>query len=95
MIQDGIEDAPPIRGWASALGGFGQHRFEVSPLGVREAAVIYGVFHALTEKLRLKMKPPQPKANVNASLHNSPSHQQADNSNLNPQSKLFDYSDSH
>src|ERR1017187_3062626 len=35
-IQDGIQDAPPIRGWASAFGGFGQHGFEVSPLGVRE-----------------------------------------------------------
>ena len=60
-IQDGIEDAPPIRGWASALGGFGQHRFEVSPLGVREAAVIYGVFHALTEAaLKMNRLNPRP-----------------------------------
>ena len=48
-IQDGIQDAPPIRGWASAFGGFGQHGFEVSPLGVRETGIVYGVFHALTE----------------------------------------------
>jgi hypothetical protein len=48
-IQDGIQDAPPIRGRASAFGGFGQHGFEVGPLGVSETGVIFGVFHAPTE----------------------------------------------
>ena len=48
-IQDGIQDTPPINGWASALGGFGEHWFEVSPLGIRETGFIYGVFHAPTE----------------------------------------------
>ena len=48
-IQDGIQDAPPINRWASAFGGFGEHRFEVSPLGIRETGLIYGIFHAPTE----------------------------------------------
>jgi hypothetical protein len=48
-IQDGIQDAPPINGWASAFGGFGEHRFEVGPLGICETGFIYGVFHASTE----------------------------------------------
>ena len=48
-IQDGIQDAPPINGWASAFGGFGEHWFEVSPLGIRETSFIYGVFHAPME----------------------------------------------
>jgi len=45
-IQDGIQDAPPINGRASAFGGFGEHRFEASPLGIRKTGLIYGVFHA-------------------------------------------------
>src|SRR5271169_60988 len=48
-IQDGIQDAPPINGWASAFSRFGEHRFEVSPLGIGETGLIYGVFHAPTE----------------------------------------------
>jgi len=48
-IQDSIQDAPPVNGWASAFGRFGEHRFEVSPLGIREIGLIYGVFHAPTE----------------------------------------------
>ena len=48
-IQDGIKDAPPVNRWASAFGRNWEHRFEVSPLGIREAGVIYGVFHAPTE----------------------------------------------
>src|ERR1035437_283252 len=48
-VKDGIQDAPTIRGRAAALGGFGQHGFEVSPLGICKTGVIYGVFHALTE----------------------------------------------
>jgi len=48
-IQDGIQDASPINRWATALGRFGEHRFEVSPLGIRETCLIYGVFHAPTE----------------------------------------------
>ena len=48
-IEDGIQDAPSVGGRASALGGFGKHRFEVSPLGVGEVGFVYGVFHAPTE----------------------------------------------
>jgi len=39
-IQDGIDDAPPILGRTSAFGGFGKHRFKVSPLGVGEVGVV-------------------------------------------------------
>jgi hypothetical protein len=35
-IQDGIKDAPPINRWAAAFGGNGEHRFEVSPLGISQ-----------------------------------------------------------
>ena len=48
-VKDRIQDAPPIRERASALGGFGQHGFEASPLGIRETGVGYGVFYARTE----------------------------------------------
>jgi hypothetical protein len=48
QIEDGIDDAPPILGRASAFGGFGQHRFEVSPLGVGEVGVVSGDFHRPT-----------------------------------------------
>src|ERR1039457_1930416 len=48
QIQDGINDAPPILGWASAFGGFGQHRFEVSPLGVGEVGIVRSDFHRPT-----------------------------------------------
>src|SRR5208283_2995904 len=48
QIQDGIDDAPPILGWASAFGRFGQHRFEVSPLGVGKVGVVSGDFHRPT-----------------------------------------------
>ncbi len=58
-IEDGIQDAPPVGWWASAFGGFGEHRLEVSPLGIGEAGFIYGVFHAPTEAA-LKMSRPNP-----------------------------------
>ena len=58
-IQDGIQDAPPINGRAAAFGRFGQHRLEVSPLGIRKTGVIYGVFHAPTEAA-LKISRPIP-----------------------------------
>jgi hypothetical protein len=58
-IQDGIKDAPPINRWASAFGGNGEHRFEVSQLGICETRVIYGVFHAPNEAA-LKMSRPKP-----------------------------------
>ena len=48
-IQDGIQDAPPIDGWASAFGGLGEHWLKVSPLGIRETGFVYGVFHAPIE----------------------------------------------
>jgi hypothetical protein len=49
QIQDGIDDPPPSHRRATAFGRLGQHGFEVSPLGIRKAGVIYGVFHAPTE----------------------------------------------
>ena len=55
QIQDGIQNAPPINWRASAFGGFGEPRFEVSPLGIRETGLVYGVFHARTEAT-LKMR---------------------------------------
>jgi hypothetical protein len=54
QIQDGINDPPPINWWAATFGSFRQHRFEVSPLGIRETGVIYGVFTP-QRKLRLKL----------------------------------------
>src|SRR5271170_1434262 len=48
-IQDGVKDATTIGGRAPAFGWFGEHRFDESPLGVRETGVIDSVFHALTE----------------------------------------------
>ena len=48
QIQDGINDETPILGRASAFGGFGQHRFKVSPLGVGEVGVVSGDFHRPT-----------------------------------------------
>lgn len=58
-IEDGIQDAPPDGGRASAFGGFGEHRFAVSPLGIGEAGFVAGVFHAPTEAA-LKMSRPNP-----------------------------------
>ena len=58
-IENGIEDAPTVSRRASAFGGFGEHGFEVSPLGIRETGLIYGVFHAPTEAA-LKMSRPSP-----------------------------------
>ncbi len=58
-IQDGIKDAPPINRWAAASGGNREHWFEVSPLGIGETGVIYGVFHAPTEAA-LKMSRQKP-----------------------------------
>jgi len=48
-IEDGIQNAPPVGGWASAFGRFGEHRLEVSPLVIGEAGFVDGVFHAPTE----------------------------------------------
>jgi len=48
-IENGIQDAPPVGGRTSAFGGFGEHRFKVSPLGVGKVGFVYGVFHAPTE----------------------------------------------
>src|SRR5271168_1795812 len=47
-IQDSIEDAPPINRWAATFGRNGEHRFEVSPLGVSQVGVVDGDFHRLT-----------------------------------------------
>jgi hypothetical protein len=59
-IQDGIQDAPSVNGRASALGRFGQHRFEVSPSGIRKIGFIDGVFHAPTEdSLKISRRNPR------------------------------------
>ena len=58
-IQDGSQAAPPINGWAAALGRLGEQRFEVSPLGLRETGLLYDVFHAPTEAA-LKIGRPTP-----------------------------------
>jgi len=47
-IEDGIQDAPPVGGRASAFGGFGEHRLEVSPLGVGEVGLVSSDFHRPT-----------------------------------------------
>ena len=52
-VKDGIQDAPTIHERASAFGGFGEHRFEVSPLGICKTGVIYGVF---TPQLKRRFK---------------------------------------
>ena len=67
-IEDGIQDASQIGGWPTVFSTFGQHRFKVFPLGVGEAGVVYGVFHALTEAA-LKIGLASAKPNVNHSLH--------------------------
>ena len=48
QIEDGIQYPSAVSGRASAFGCFGQQGLEVSPLGVREMGVVYGVFHAPT-----------------------------------------------
>ena len=55
-IEDGVQDAPEIGAGAATFGGFGEHGFEIGPLGVGEAGVIAGVFHAPTEAA-LKIEP--------------------------------------
>ena len=47
-IQKGVNDSATIFGWASTFGGFGQHRLEVSPLGVSKVGVVSSDFHRLT-----------------------------------------------
>jgi len=48
QIEDRLNDAPPILGRPSTFGGFGKHRFEISPLGVSQVGVVIGDFHRLT-----------------------------------------------
>jgi hypothetical protein len=67
-IEDGIQDSPEIGAGATTFGGFGEHGFEIDPLGVGEAGVIAGVFHAPTEAA-LKIEPALTTPNVNPSLH--------------------------
>jgi len=47
QIQDGINNPPPIHGGSSTFGRFGEHRFEISPLGVSQVGVVNGDFHRL------------------------------------------------
>ena len=44
-VEDRIQDAPPVGGRAAALAGLGEHRFEESPLGVRETGGVGSDFH--------------------------------------------------
>jgi hypothetical protein len=48
QIQDGVKDASPILGWAATFGRFGEHWFEVSPLGVGKIGVVSSDFHRPT-----------------------------------------------
>jgi hypothetical protein len=62
-IEYGIDNAPPVGGRASAFGGFGEHRLEVCPLGIRKTGLIDGVFHAPTEAaLKISRLSPSPRS---------------------------------
>src|ERR1035438_3068020 len=88
-IEDGIQDAPPVGGRASAFGGFGEHRFEVSPLGIGEAGFVDGVFHAPTEAALKMSRRIRKRMSNHSSLffHSSSSRPPA--SNNFPQNRLF------
>jgi len=47
-IQGGIDNAPPIHWRTSTFGGFGRHRFEISPLGVGEVGLVSSGFYRPT-----------------------------------------------
>ena len=47
QIQDGVNEAAAILGWTTAVGGFGQHGLEISPLGIGQVGVVVGDFHRL------------------------------------------------
>ena len=61
-IKDGIDDSPPIFGRASAFGGFGEQRLEVSPLGIGQIGVVFGDFHRLN-CAAAKPSPENPQSN--------------------------------
>jgi len=62
-IEYGIDNAPPVNGWASAFGAFGEQRLEVCPLGIRKTGLIDGVFHAPTEAaLKISRLSPSPRS---------------------------------
>src|SRR5580765_6516822 len=44
-IKDSVDDAAAIGGRSSAFAGFREHRFEESPLGVRNVGIVYSGFH--------------------------------------------------
>ena len=67
-IQHGVQNSSQIGGWPTALGTLGQHRFEIFPLSIGEAGIVYGVFHASTEA-PLKIGLASAKPNVNHSFH--------------------------
>ncbi len=54
-IEDGIEHLAKAGAGPASFGGFGQHRFDIFPLGVGEAGSVFGVFHRLNGSFRLKM----------------------------------------
>ena len=75
-IQDGVQDLPPINWWSSAFGGFREHGFKVGPLGVGEAGLIYGVFHAPTEAPLKIGRPNQSRMSTNTASFLLRPHQQ-------------------
>jgi hypothetical protein len=52
QIKDGVNDAPPVYGRASVFGGFGEHWFEVGPLGVSQISVVFGDFSSPQQRCR-------------------------------------------
>ncbi len=48
QIENGFNDPAAVFGWASAFGGFGEQRLEVSPLGGGEVGIVSSDFHRLT-----------------------------------------------
>jgi hypothetical protein len=58
-IEDGIQNLSQIGRRPTAVGTFGQHRFEIFPLGIGKAGIVDSAFHASTEA-PLKIGQPNP-----------------------------------
>ena len=54
-IEDCVEHLAQIGAAPASFGGFGQHRFEIFPLGIGETRSVFGVFHRLNGSFRLKL----------------------------------------
>ena len=89
-IQDGIHDAPPVNRWASAFGAFGEHRLEVSPLGIRKTGLRYGVFHAPTEAaLKIGRLRPSPMSTQHCTILPLTTKQTVQTSTRNPKNLII------